>query len=228
MLHKPASHRRALLGYALAFPLAALLTMCTQSERDQPQTEVDRARLAASNRPVKVEGKIYDVVQEQPKFPGGMAKLGAYLGEHLKYPAAAQKANAEGKVFVRFLVTKEGEITNVQVLKGIGYGTDDEAVRVVKTMPRWEPARQDGKAVNVLYHLPIKFQLEESKKESTIPGQKKSAFFSFPTDDASLQLSYKHFIVNDQEVPFNKFRKYPKSAIVESSANEQFIRLETE
>ncbi len=231
MLHKPASHRRALLGYALALPLAALLTMCTQSERDQPQSEAGQARMATPARTVKVEGKIYDLVEESPLFPGGMAKLGTYLGEHLKYPAAAEKAKAEGTVFVNFIITKDGEISDVKSLKNVGYGMDEEAIRVVTQMPRWIPAKQDGQVVNMRFNVPIRFKLDD-KKESPVEKSgvetKKSAFFSFPTDDASLQLSYKHFIVNGQEVPFNKFRKYPKSAIVEASENEQFIRLETE
>ena len=226
MLQKPASQRRALLSYVLVLPLAALLIMCTQSERDQPQSEAGQARLATPKRAVKVDGKIYDLVEESPKFPGGMAKLGQYLGENLKYPESAQKAKAEGRVFVRFIVTKEGDITNVQILKGIGHGADEEAVRVVSQMPRWEPAMQDGKAVNVQYHLPINFQLEDDKKESAIPEQKKSAFFSVPTDDNAIQKAYKHFIVNGKEVAFNEFKKHNKSDIVEASSSQQSIRIE--
>ena len=231
MLQKPASHRRALLGYVLAFSVASLLIMCTQSERDQPQSEASQARLAASNRPVKVEGKIYDLVTESPQFPGGREALGAYLGQHLKYPAAAEKANAGGTVFVNFIITKNGEITAVKSLKNVGYGMDEEAIRVVTQMPRWHPGRQNGQAVNIRFNLPIRFQLEDEQKSPTEkPGTdaRKSAFFSFPTDDANLQASYRHFIVNGQEVAFNEFRKYPKSAIVEASATEQSIRLETE
>lgn len=231
MLHKPASHRRALFGYALVLPLAALLTMCTQSERDQPQNEAGQARMATPVRTVNVEGKVYESVEESPLFPGGMAKLGAYLGEHLKYPAGAEKVKAEGTVFVNFIITKDGDITDVKSLKNVGYGMDEEAIRVVTQMPRWTPAKQAGRIVNVRYNLPIRFQLEdtpESPVKKSGMDAKKSAFFSFPTDDASLQSSYKHFIVNGQEVAFNEFRKYPVSAIVEASANEKLIRLETE
>ena len=169
MLQKPQTHRRALLGYILSLPLAALLVMCTQSERDQPQSEVGRARSATPIRVVNVEGKIYDSVDESPTFPGGMEKLGAFMAQNLKYPAAAQKANVEGKVFVNFILTKDGDITDVKILKGIGFGADEEAVRVVSQMPRWNPAKQDGKAVNVRYNLPINFQLEdEVDKEAGI------------------------------------------------------------
>lgn len=162
MLQKPHTHRRALLGYALVLPLAALLTMCTQSEQDQPQTESALSSpQALASKPVKVEGDVFTVVENQPEFQGGMASLGNYLSQNLHYPKAAEKAKAEGRVFVSFIVTKTGEITDVQLLKGIGYGADEEAIRVVKNMPRWQPATQSGQAVNVRYNLPINFTLED-------------------------------------------------------------------
>jgi TonB family protein len=164
MLQKPQTNRRALLRYALVLPLAALLTMCTQSEKDQ--TALTTASIPA-RKPVKVEGEIFTVVEEQPEFQGGMKNLGAYLAQNLKYPEAAMKANVEGRVFVRFIVTKTGEVTDVQILKGIGYGTDAEAVRVVQNMPKWIPGQQNGHPVNVQYNLPINFQLDE---ESPVTG----------------------------------------------------------
>lgn len=228
MLQKPASRRWALLSYLSILPLAGSLLMCTQSERDQPQSEAERARLAMPNRAVKVDGKIYGAVEHSPEFPGGKEKLGQYLGENLRYPEAAQKAKAEGRVFVRFVVTKEGYVTNVEILKGIGHGADEEAKRVVSQMPRWEPAMQNGKAVNVQYHLPINFQLEEDEEKSAVPSSaNKSAFFSFPTDDASIQKLYKHFVVNGNEVAFAEFKKYDKADIVEASSSQELIRIQT-
>ena len=179
MLQKPQTHRRALLGYALVLPLAALLTMCTQSEKDQPQSESALAGSQASARkPVKVEGEVFTVVENSPEFQGGMAGLNDYMSQNLHYPEAAQKARAEGRVFVSFIVTKTGEITDVQLLKGIGYGADEEAIRVVKSMPRWKPAMQNGQIVNVKYNLPINFTLEEDEspfkaiEEFKIDGKK--------------------------------------------------------
>ncbi len=162
MLQKPQTHRRALLGYALALPLAALLVMCTQPDRDQPISETTAATQQAQvQKPVNVEGEVFTVVEQQPEFKGGMAALGQYLQSNLKYPAAARKANVQGRVFVRFIVTKTGEITNVEILKGIGFGADEEAIRVVQNMPRWKPAMQSGKLVNVQFNLPINFQLDD-------------------------------------------------------------------
>ena len=162
MLQKPQTHRRALLGYAVVLPLAALLVMCTQPDRDQPVSETARATTQASGRKdVKVDGEIFMVVENQPEFPGGIKALFTYLEKNLRYPEAAQKANAEGRVFVSFIVTKTGEITDVNLLKGIGFGADEEAIRVVQNMPRWKPGSQSGHAVNVKYTLPINFQLED-------------------------------------------------------------------
>ncbi|SOD88655.1 M56 family metallopeptidase [Spirosoma fluviale] len=174
MLQKPQTHRRALLGYVLALPLAALLTMCTQSEQDQ--TALTTAETSA-RKSVKVDGEIFTVVEQQPEFPGGMAQLGAYLEKNMKYPEAALKANVHGRVFVSFIVTKTGEISDVQILKGIGYGADAEAVRVVKNMPNWTPARQNGEVVNVKYNLPINFQLDAEAPSSNESAFKDIAIF---------------------------------------------------
>ncbi|GAB3945483.1 M56 family metallopeptidase [Spirosoma harenae] len=228
MLQKPASRPRALFGYALVLPLAACLIMCTQSEKDQPQTSAQRT---------PVVGEVYTVVEHQPEFPGGMVKLGEYLGQNLKYPETAQKANVEGKVFVSFIVTTKGEIADVQLLKGIGGGCDEEAIRVVKAMPRWLPGRQSGEIVNVKYNLPIRFVMEEDTKESNsqrippppppVPASEKSAFFSIPTDDAEILSSFKHFFVDGKEVAFNEFIKHNKANIVEASDSDQSIRMKT-
>ncbi|GAB4035909.1 M56 family metallopeptidase [Spirosoma gilvum] len=228
MLQKPASKRLALLGYVLVLPLAGCLLMCTQSEKDLP--------VSAARKPVKVEGDVFTVVEDHPQFPGGMKKLGEYLSENLNYPDAAVKAKVEGKVFVRFIVTDKGEITNVEVLKGIGHGADEEAIRVVEQMPNWIPARQNGKAVNVMYNLPIRFQLGDKVLSNTgnfklpsppVPAEKQSAFFTVPIEDAEILAAYKHFIVNGNEVGFNEFIKYDKADIVEASSSEQTIRLQT-
>lgn len=106
------------------------------------------------------EEEIFTVVEQQPEFTGGMAALGQYLQKNLHYPAAAQRANISGRVFVSFVVNTDGSIQDVQVLKGLGFGTDEEAVRVVKSMPKWRPGKQSGRPVRVKYNLPINFTLE--------------------------------------------------------------------
>lgn len=102
---------------------------------------------------------IYDVVSEMPEFPGGEEELYKFLGDNLKYPAMARESNIQGRVWVGFVVYEDGSIKDIQVLKGIGGGCDEEAVRVVKMMPNWTPGEQMGKKVPVKFRLPINFKL---------------------------------------------------------------------
>ena len=108
----------------------------------------------------EIADKIYTVVDQQPEFAGGMAALGQYLQKNLRYPTEAQRANVAGRVFVSFVVNTDGKIRDVRVLKGLGFGTNEEAVRVIESMPLWKPGRHLGRPVRVKYNLPINFTLE--------------------------------------------------------------------
>ena len=99
------------------------------------------------------------VVESPPSFPGGTSVLKQYLSEHLAYPTLAKEANIQGTVYLSFIVSKTGDITDVTVLRGIGGGCDEEAVRVVQSMPRWNPGKQRGVPVIVRFNLPVKFIL---------------------------------------------------------------------
>ncbi|MEN8225218.1 MAG: energy transducer TonB, partial [Bacteroidota bacterium] len=87
-------------------------------------------------------------------------KLYAYLGNNIKYPVMAKESGIQGKVYVTFVVETDGSITDVKVLRGIGGGCDEEAIRVVSTMPKWKPGKQRGKPVRVQYNLPVRFTLQ--------------------------------------------------------------------
>ncbi|WP_276498810.1 energy transducer TonB [Pontibacter litorisediminis] len=102
----------------------------------------------------------YVHVDQMPQFKGGTGDLMQYLSRKLRYPAQAQSNGIEGTVVVTFVVGTTGEITDVKVLKGLGFGTEEEATRVVKNMPKWEPGRQNGRAVPVRYTLPIRFKMK--------------------------------------------------------------------
>ena len=109
---------------------------------------------------IKVEEKvvvdeIFDVVEEQPEYPGGTQELYTFIGKNFKYPEMARAANVQGKVYVSFVVGKDGSIEEVKILRGLGSGLDEEAARVVKMMPRWKAGKQRGKEVKVRYNLPI-------------------------------------------------------------------------
>lgn len=104
-------------------------------------------------------GEIFDVVETQPKPPGGMQGWNEYLSTNLTYPEQARRMGVEGTVIVVFVVNKDGSISNVDILRGIGAGADEEAIRVVQNAPNWTPGEQSGKAINTRMRLPIRFKL---------------------------------------------------------------------
>jgi TonB family C-terminal domain len=99
-------------------------------------------------------------VEQQPQFPGGLDGMMRFLSKNIKYPSIASKYGISGKVYAQFVVSKLGKLYNVKILRGIGGGCDEEAVRVIKLMPDWIPGRQNGKPVSVYFVLPISFQLK--------------------------------------------------------------------
>jgi len=105
------------------------------------------------------ESKIYDVVEHMPEFPGGPSALMQYLSTHIKYPAIAEENGVQGRVVCSFVVERDGSITNVTVVKSVDPSLDKEAVRVIKSMPLWNPGRQNGNPLRVRYTCPITFRL---------------------------------------------------------------------
>lgn len=103
--------------------------------------------------------QIFDVVETQPNPPGGMSGWNKYLSENLKYPTQARRMGVEGTVIVVFVINTDGSIQDVEVLRGIGGGCDEEAVKVVTNAPKWEPGKQRGKPVRTRMRLPIRFKL---------------------------------------------------------------------
>lgn len=106
------------------------------------------------------ENKVFDIVEQQPLFPGGPEALMKYLSENTKYPVVAQENGVQGRVTVQFVVEKDGSISDVHVLRGVDPSLDKEAVRVVKSMPRWTPGKQNGITVRVNYRVPVLFRLQ--------------------------------------------------------------------
>jgi protein TonB len=123
-------------------------------------TEMDEYIPIEVEEEVVEEATIFTVVESMPEFKGGMADLYSYLGNNIKYPVMAKESGIQGKVYVTFVVERDGSITDVKVLRGIGGGCDEEAVRVVAAMPRWKPGKQRGKPVRVQYNLPVRFTLQ--------------------------------------------------------------------
>lgn len=104
---------------------------------------------------------VFTVVEDPPSFPGGQDKMMEFIGKKLKYPKKARKKGIQGRVVISFVIDEQGKVTDTKVVKGIGHGCDEEALRVVKKMPRWKPGSQSGQNVKVRYVLPIRFVLGE-------------------------------------------------------------------
>ncbi len=98
-------------------------------------------------------------VEEPPQFFGGEDSLARYVKHHLKYPAAAREAKITGLVHVKFIIESDGQVTHAEIVRSLGYGCDEEALRVVSGLPKWKPGRQSGKAMRVQQFLPIRFSL---------------------------------------------------------------------
>jgi TonB family protein len=127
-------------------------TTAVASQQEEPVYDMGPTQLA--------EGEVFNVVEVEPEFPGGMEALIKYLSENIKYPEQAKKDKIQGKVFVAFVVEKDGSVTDAKVLRGISGGCDEEALRVVNAMPKWEPGKQKGTPVRVSFNLPISFKLQ--------------------------------------------------------------------
>ena len=129
---------------------------------DEIGGEVLKAKeeIAQPEPPKEEENKVFDVVEEQPSFPGGQGALMQWLRDNIKYPVIAAENGIEGRVIVQFVVSKSGSISNVAVVRGVDPSLDKEAVRVVSNMPNWTPGKQNGTTVNVRYTLPVTFKLQ--------------------------------------------------------------------
>ena len=140
----------------------------SETEKTMPavkSTTETGEKAVESSDPKKVfTGKVYDLVDEMPSFPGGPAELMKWLSSHVQYPAIAIDICIQGTVIVAFIVEPDGSVSNAKLMRSV----DQEALRVVRQMPKWNPGKRAGIPVRVRYCLPIKFKLGESK-----PNQKK-------------------------------------------------------
>ena len=128
-----------------------------------PSAPVSGPVMAGPPAPVQEEsdeGEIFEVVEQNPAFPGGDAELMKWLQKNLKYPASAQENGIQGRVLVQFVVNKDGSIVDPKVLRSVDPALDKEAMRVVTAMPKWTPGKQRGKTVRVKFTLPVTFRLQ--------------------------------------------------------------------
>ncbi|SKB73043.1 energy transducer TonB [Daejeonella lutea] len=130
---------------------------------EKPAVSPGSAPAETPNPDSRYEGKLYDLgsVETAPEFQGGSKALARFLGSALRYPAKAREAKTQGKVYIGFVVEKNGSLTDFKVIKGIGNGCDEEAVRVLKLSPAWKPGTAEGKPVRTSYVQPITYQISE-------------------------------------------------------------------
>ena len=121
---------------------------------------------AAQHSPCDSSGIVYSSPEVMPRFPGGDEKMRAFLANEMHYPELASEVNIQGYVYVDFVVNRDGCISHVQIARGIGGGCDEEAIRVVKLMPRWKPALINGKTVRAQCRLPIRFYLRPCSEQN--------------------------------------------------------------
>lgn len=107
--------------------------------------------------------QIFQAVEQQPAFPGGDGGFGKYLGKAIHYPAVARENNVQGRVILTFVVEKDGSLTDIKVLRGIGSGCDEEAIRALKASPKWKPGIQNGRPVRVQFSVPVAFSLSSEE-----------------------------------------------------------------
>ncbi len=135
--------------------------MIEDSEADD-KTMIDVAPVISAPKEEEEEAtaEVFYIVEDMPEFPGGEAALRAFIAQAIKYPVIAQENGIQGKVYVTFVVGKDGSVSNATIARGVDASLDKEALRVVNTLPKWKPGKQRGKPVNVSYTVPINFVLQ--------------------------------------------------------------------
>ena len=129
---------------------------------DTPTKSVKKTEANKPDMKPNADG-VYQIVEEMPCFPGGDQKLMEYIANNINYPQEARDKGIEGRVFIRMVIEKDGSVSNVKLLRGIGGGCDEEAERVIKSMPKWKPGMMKGEPVPVSYQIPINFKLAEKQ-----------------------------------------------------------------
>lgn len=125
----------------------------------QKSSSVDESGYISKSNRTSGGGKVFDVVEVMPQFPGGMGALMQYLSSHIKYPVEAETNRIEGRVICTFIVEKDGSISDIEVSRSVDPSLDKEAVRVISSMPAWTPGWQNGKPCRVKFTLPVTFKL---------------------------------------------------------------------
>ena len=150
--------KKILLIFLFLIPI-----LVTYAQQPAPKTpkDPDADMVAPPIADTTPHGNVYSAVEHEPTFPGGIEKLYAYLTKNLVYPRVAKENNIQGRVFVTFVVEKDGSLTGIQIKKGLSPECDAEAIRLVQNLPKWIPGIQNSRAVRVQYTLPVLFVITD-------------------------------------------------------------------
>ncbi len=149
-----------------------ILGLFAQEKTDSLKKIIENEHIISS----PIERKdVFMFVEEMPQFPGGQTEMMKYLSDNLRYPEDAAKQGIVGRVVIKFIVNKDGTVSDAQILRALYRSCDIEAARVVSSMPKWIPGKQNGKAVDVYFTIPIRFALIEdnNKEEKVISSSEK-------------------------------------------------------
>lgn len=141
--------------------VAIAIIACSDEDYVGAEPIITNSAMEELNLPDKInDEQIFTVVEKNPEFKGGVSEMYKYIAEHMTYPAEAQERGLEGRVFIKFIVDKNGDIQNPVILKGTAPSLDAEALRIISDLPQWNPGMQDGEPVNTYFTMPIAFRLE--------------------------------------------------------------------
>lgn len=166
MMYKKETSKSSRLAALIAIP--ALVAGCAVISVPAVAGVLETfAKTSVSAPEEKKDREVFTVCEVLPEYPGGMNALMQYFMQTLKYPEDAYKANEQGRVIVKFVVEADGSIGDAEVIRGVSPSLDKEALRVVKSMPKWTPGKNNGKAVACWFNLPVSFKLQEGNADNT-------------------------------------------------------------
>lgn len=137
-----------------------VVTQEGSDDADKFQAVVEQVTVVEPD-PEPAPEKVFTAVEQMPEFPGGQSALMKYLSSNIRYPQMALANDIQGRVVVKFVVEKDGSVSDVQVVRGVDKDLDKEAVRVVKSMPKWQPGKNNGQAVRCYFNLPVTFKIQQ-------------------------------------------------------------------
>ncbi len=226
MMNKKKSSVFTSVKYLLVVPVCATLLLgnAVQATTSLDKFSIDEiSGVMDGDQAPQKKGDVYVTVEQMPSFPGGLDAQQRFIANGLKYPVEAQTKGIQGRVTIRYVVKSTGEISDIEVIRGIDPLLDNEAIRIVKSMPKWEPGKQGGKAVDVYYTLPVVFRLAGTTKKvepGGDPNEIVAVGYGAPQEKKVGVASLKEGSPDDKMKPFITVEQMPSFPGGESAMHE--------